>query len=124
MLVHGYMPNHMLTGTMIPIPKVTGTVKSDNFRAITLSNIVLKVLEMAILRKYENYFGTCDYQFGFKSGLSTSACTFAVQETISYLNRNDSNVNCTLLDASKAFDQCICHHFLKNWKEKVLNLLF
>ena len=33
---HGYCPDVMLNGVMTPIPKVSGTTNSENFRAITL----------------------------------------------------------------------------------------
>jgi len=32
-------------------------------------------------------------------------CTFVLKETINYYNCNRSNVYCTMVDASKAFDR-------------------
>ena len=46
-----------------------------------------------------------DLQFGFKSGSSTTACTFVLDEVVNYYNENSSDVHVVLLDASKAFDQ-------------------
>ena len=44
-------------------------------------------------------------------------CSFAIQEIISYYNNHKTNVVCTLLDASKAFDRieyCILFNKLLN----------
>ena len=53
MLIHGVSPESMLVGTMIPIPKDRRQLRwtSDNFRAITLSSIVGKLLDLIILSK-------------------------------------------------------------------------
>jgi hypothetical protein len=104
-LVHGFCPDSMLYGTMTPIPKVTGSTLSDNFRAITLCSTMSKLFDVIILNKCKNVMTTSDLQFGFKAHSSTTACTFAVQEVISYYNDHKTNVICTLLDASKAFDR-------------------
>ena len=51
-LIHGYVPCSMLSGTMVPIPKIQGTSNSDKFRAITMSNIfTIKLLDQIILEK-------------------------------------------------------------------------
>ena len=49
-------------------------------------------------------FTTSDMQFGFKEHSSTTKCTFALTETVSYFRKNKSNVYDMLLDATKAFD--------------------
>ena len=103
--VDGYSPVNMLTSTMVPLPKVRGTNNSENFRAITLINNIYKLLELVIQNKYEKCLCTSNMQFGFKKISSTTNSTFIVQETISHYNNQNSNVLCTLLDASKAFDR-------------------
>ncbi len=47
MLVHEFSPDSMIIGTMVPIPKnkCQSMVDSNNYRAITLSSIIGKVLE-------------------------------------------------------------------------------
>ena len=105
MFIHGYIPVNMLTSTMVPLPKVRGTNKSENFRAITLSNVIYKLLKLVIQNKSEKCLYTSNMQFGFKKNSSTTNCTFIVQETISHHNNQNSNVLYTLLDASKAFDR-------------------
>ena len=50
---------------------------------------------------------TTQLQFGFKAKSSTNLglCTFVLKEALSYYATNQSNVFCTFLDASKAFDR-------------------
>ena len=107
MLIHGVSPESMLVGTMIPIPKDRRQLRctSDNFRAITLSSIVGKLLDLIILSKEQGALLTSQLQFGFKENISTTQCTYVMQETISYYNANRSNVYALKLDASKAFDR-------------------
>jgi hypothetical protein len=107
MVVHGFTPQSMLLGTMIPIPKnrKKSVCNSDNYRAIALSSIFSKVLDIIIISKEQNVLLTSSLQFGFKHGVSTTQCTFTMLETIDYYNFNQSNVYCLMLDATKAFDR-------------------
>ena len=45
-------------------------------------------------------------QFGFKSGVSTTQCSWLVQEVATYFMRRGTAVNACFLDCSKAFDKC------------------
>jgi len=130
MLIHGVCPDSMISGTMVPIPK--GKRKplccSDNYRAITLSSVFGKVFDWVLLLKEHNALNSCDLQFGFKQYVSTTHCTFATTEIISYYNSNRSNVYAVLLDATKAFDRVnYCKLFRKlldrNISPLVLRLL-
>ncbi len=107
MLRHGLTPDGMLTGTMIPIPQCRWANLSiyDNVRAITLSSILSKLLDVVILSKGKCSLCTSDLPYGFKQGFSICLCTAMVQETISYYVHNGSNIYGLMLDASKAFDQ-------------------
>ena len=107
MLRHGSIPDGILLGTMVPIPKGrwTNLNSSENFRAITLSSTFGKLIDLITLEKEGSKLGTSDLQFSFKDGASTSLCTAMVQETASYYVNGGSNVYGLLLDASKAFDR-------------------
>ena len=48
-----------------------------------------------------------DHSIGFKSGSSTSHALFCLSQTIDYYIDHGSQVYCTFLDASKAFDRLI-----------------
>ena len=107
MVGHGLSPDDMLWSTMVPVPKGkwANLSSSANYRAIALSSIVGKLLDLIILEKEEKQLVTSPMQFGFKKGASTSLCTSMVQETVSYFVHKKNNVYGLLLDASKAFDR-------------------
>ena len=107
MLSHGFVPHDMLLSTMIPIPKDKrkSINISENYRAIALSSIIGKLFDWVILLKYGDVLMSSDLQFGFKPNHSTTMCTYILQETINYYNRNNNSVYVCFLDASKAFDR-------------------
>lgn len=130
MIVHGVSPSLFLTGLMIPIPKdrKKSLCSSDNYRAIALNSILCKILDTIFISKESHALFSCDQQFGFKTGLSTTHCTFVLQETVAFYNYNHTNVYTLLLDASKAFDRVqYCKLFDKlierNMSPLVLRLL-
>ncbi len=94
MLRHGLSPDGMLRGTMVPIPKGrwANLSSSDNFRAITLSSILYKLLDVIVMTKEKDNLCTSNLHFSFKSDASTTLCTCMVRETISYYVNNKSNV--------------------------------
>ncbi len=94
MLRHGLSLDGMLHGTIVPIPKGrwANVSSSDNFRAITLSSILCKLLDFIVMTKEKDNLCTSNLQFSFKPGDSTTLCTFMVEETISYYVNNESNV--------------------------------
>ena len=107
MLSHRLSPDSMLNGTMIPIPKGKGKaiICSDNYRTSTLSSILCKVFDRIVLLKENKILRSSDLQFGFKEHASTTQCTFAMNEVISYYNSKGSDVFVVFLDATKAFDR-------------------
>ena len=77
MLIHGVSPESMLVGTIIPIPKDRRQLRctSDNFRAITLSSSVGKLLDLIILSKEQGAMLTSQLKFCFKENMPTTQCT-------------------------------------------------
>ena len=106
LLVHCVVPNEMLIGTIIPLPKNKrkSINDSDNYRGICLSSIFGKILDNILLESNKHILSSSNLQFGFKNNCSTSQCTFVLNETIQYYLNQKSEVYCILLDASKAFD--------------------
>ena len=106
-LTHGVIPDAMLLGTVIPIPKNKRKSLNDsnNYRGITLSSILGKILDNILLFSNVEIFSSSNLQFGFKEKHSTAHCTFVAQEIINYYTKNKSSVYCVLLDASQAFDR-------------------
>ena len=106
MLVHGYSPDSMLVGTIVPIPKDKRqlTCTADNVRTIILSNFVANLFDVIVLSWEQYALTTSQLQFGFKH-MSTTHWTYIMMDTISHYNANCSNVYALMLDASKAFDR-------------------
>ena len=66
MIIHGYCPIGMITGTMIQILKIKGTVNSDHFRFITLSSLLGKMFDLILLKYFKEELMSSQSQFGFK----------------------------------------------------------
>ena len=118
MITHGYSPDQMNVGTMIPIPKGKrpNISLSENFRGICLQSMFCKLLDHMIFSREKNTLVTSDLQFGFKPKLSASLATAAVTETVDYYLDRGGSVYALALDASKAFDRVeyitLFHHLI------------
>ena len=69
--------------------------------------MISKVFERVLKNLFSNVLSSSSYQFGFKSGNSTSHALFCLSKTIDYYIDHGSRVFCSFLDASKAFDRLI-----------------
>ena len=109
MLVHAFVPNQFRLGFMIPIVKDSRGNHSDvgNYRGITISPVVSKIFEHVLKSLFCSQLSTSEYQFGFKEKKSTSHALHCLRETIDYYISNGSQVFCSFLDASKAFDRLV-----------------
>ena len=105
-LIHGYVPNELLTCALKPIVKdnLGDKLCSDNYRAIGISSLILKVLDWVIFILYESELKPSDLQFGFQKKNSTTMCTWVVNETVNYFNNRNTPVFTCFLDLTKAFD--------------------
>ena len=92
---------------MVPLPKGRWNdfSNSKNYRALTISSLLGKVLDNIILNIECQNLLTNDLQFSFKADSSTTMCTTMIRETISYFVNKGSNVYGLVLDATKAFDR-------------------
>ena len=109
MLAHGFVPQQFRFGTITPIIKDRCGNASDlnNYRGITISPIVSKIFERILRKHFCDNLSSSSYQFGFKTGKSTSHAIFCLNQTINYYIDHGSQVYCSFLDASKAFDRLI-----------------
>lgn len=98
---------------MIPLIKNNNADASlcSNYRCITLSLVLSKLFEYAILCKFGDFFCTDDLQFGFKDGIGCSDAIFTVKSVIDNFVKNGSTVTVSALDISKAFDK-VSHYAL------------
>lgn len=113
MISHNYLPQQYMDTLITPILKSTkGDVTScDNYRPISVTCVMSKLLEIIFLQKYEHLLSTNDHQFGFKRNHSTDECVFLLKELIDFYSSSGSPIYLCFLDASKAFDR-INHQLL------------
>jgi Reverse transcriptase (RNA-dependent DNA polymerase)/Endonuclease/Exonuclease/phosphatase family len=112
----GHIPVNFGASYTVPIPKCDGRVRAlgvDDFRGISISPIISKVFELAVLDKYSSYFSTSDHQFGFKKHSSPMHAIYSVRNVIESFTNSGSTVNVCALDLSKAFDR-MNHYALLN----------
>ena len=86
-IIHGFLPDSLMNTVIVPVIKNKSGDVSDtnNYRPIALSSIVSKVFEIILLSRCEEYIGSSDCQFGFKSGHSTDLCIYTLISCICLL---------------------------------------
>ena len=110
MIKLGYVPHSFGESYTVPILKggISSHGKSvtvDDFRGITISPVLSKVLEHCILARHEKLFQTSNNQFGFKKLSGCSHAIHALRYVTDYYTSSGSTVNICALDLSKAFDK-------------------
>lgn len=106
------LPSEWKIAKIIPIHKCGSTSQVSNFRPISLTSTVCKLLEHAVLKHINTYLEQesilSPYQHGFRRGLSTVTqlleLTHDISQSLDYRKQTDL----ILLDYSKAFD-CVPH---------------
>ena len=76
-----------------------------DFRGISISPVISKVLEHCIIERFSDFLNTTDNQFGFKKQLGCSHVIYSVRNVIDHFISEGSTVNVCSLDLSKAFDK-------------------
>ena len=96
------------------------SVTMNDFRGISISPVILKVLEHCILDRYDCLFTTSDNQFGFKKASSCSHAIYVLRCVTDYYVQSGSTVNICAIDVAKAFDK-MNHHglFVKLMKRHI-----
>ena len=76
-LKHQHVPHKFMQSTISPLVKCKGGDLTDinNYRAITLSNAITKILVTVIIENISSTSDSDAYQFEFKRGHSTAKCT-------------------------------------------------
>ena len=77
-MVHGCLPDDMLTVALV-IKSISGRIMAkDNYRPIALASILSKVVDKLLLNRMSDYLDTCHNQFGFKKHLGTDQCMYII----------------------------------------------
>jgi len=77
----------------------------NNYRAIAISTAFSKLFESVIAETLYTESAVDKFQFGFKSGHSTSLCTSVFKQTVEYFTARGSHVFSCFSDYRKAFDK-------------------
>ena len=85
-LLHDYRPTFLLVCSLVPLvkDKLGDLSNSDNYRAIAISSIFLKIFDWVVILLYGDQISTSDLQFGFQEKSSTTMCTCLLKEVVSY----------------------------------------
>ena len=104
-LTHGTVILQILSWAFLPLFKggLKSPDKSDSYRAIAGASQLLKLFEYVILMMWGDQLTNDRMQFGFKSGVFTTQCTWLVNEVSNYFMKRGTAVAACLLDNSKAF---------------------
>ena len=104
------LPESTIVGVIISLfkGKMKSKLDKDNYRGITLLNVIGKILERLILNRNMLVFKKAgvpnSLQFAYQKGNSCTFGSFVLQEVISQFNEDGSIVYTCFLDSSKAFD--------------------
>ena len=90
----------------------------DNYRPISLATAFSKIFEIVLLDRIQMYLVTASNQFGFKKGIGTDMCLYAMKEIVDNHRRMGGNVFMCFLDASKAFDRVNFHKLFEKMETR------
>lgn len=102
----GVIPDAFRRGLLLPILKKTNIDPSvpANYRPITISSTMAKIMEMYILDESGDHTFS-DVQFGFIAGRGTDSAVALAHDVIQYCVKQGSAVFSCSLDAQGAFDE-------------------
>ena len=121
-LIHGTVTPGFLSCAFLPLFKggLKDPSSTDSYRAIAGSSLILKLFDNVVIYLWGDLLSTDSLQFGFKSGTSTTECTWLVMEVANYFIRKGSPCLVSLLDCTKAFDTCKFNILFKKLRDKNL----
>ena len=85
-LTHGDVTLQLLSCAFLPLFKggLKDPGKSDSYRAIAGSSQLLKLFDYVVILLWGDLLHSDSLQFGFKSGVSTTQCSWLVMEVVGY----------------------------------------
>jgi hypothetical protein len=116
MVKSGHIPLSFGQSYTVPLLKsgqhaFSKSLNADDFRGISISPALSKVLEHCILDRYSNFFVSSDNQFGFKKGSSCANAIYLLRGVVDHYINSGSTINVCSIDLAKAFDK-MNHHGL------------
>ena len=106
--LNGIYPNSWSEGLITPIHKKDSIDDANNYRGITLINILSKIyshiLNNRLLKWASENSKLSDCQFGFQKNKSTTDCIFIFHSILSKVLNEKNKLYCCFIDYQKAFD--------------------
>ena len=89
-LIHGTVTLSLLACAFLPLFKggLKDPSKTDSYRAIAGASLILQLFDYVVLLLWGDRLETDSLQFGFKSGTSTTQCSWLVMEVANHFIRN------------------------------------
>ena len=110
-LAASYVPWQWKMAAIHPIPKIPSPSGPSDFRPISVSPVLCRILERIVVRQYiypsllcPPYLQTISDQFAFRPRGSTTAALISILHTITSMLANNKYVIVYAVDFSKAFD--------------------
>ena len=115
LLVDGLAPEQLSTLTIVPVPKPGDLRFTNNYRGISLTSLVSKLINRMILNRIRPYLDPLlrGNQAGFRPGRSTTAQILALRRIIEGVKRRNLPAVMVFVDFCKAFDS-INHNTMFN----------
>ena len=105
----GQLPAQWKTAMIVPIPKSTNMSDPGNYRPVSLTCILCKLLEKLVCQVMEEHLEEtnqlCDNQWGFRSGRSTTTALISATHDWYCALDNGDEVGAVFFDFCKAFDK-------------------
>ena len=109
---HGFVPTNFCSRKITSIPKKQCSNTFQDYRPVSLINIISKIFEYCKLYKIEEFVNIDELQFGFTQVGGCEKAVYVAKRVIEYSIEYGSNVYMASLDLSKAYDQV---HLYKLW---------
>jgi hypothetical protein len=108
-LQEGFLPQDWRDAIVTPIHKKGNKTKCENYRPVSLTSTVIKVMEKLMCRHIvahiEHHNLIHSSQYGFRRGLNCDYQLIHYLDAVTKLLDNGSNVDVLYLDMQKAFDK-------------------
>jgi len=109
MLWRSFMPDSLKRGVIITLHKGGRKREDDpnNYRAITLTSVLLKLYEMVLLHRCKSNMleGLSTQQGGFQEHLGCTMTSFVLRECIYFTYEQHSKLYVCFLNGKQAFDR-------------------